>query len=377
MYTLLTGAKENAGDFLIVDRAKKLLKKHRPEHDFLELKRWEPLDAYLNEANRTSAIILCGGPAYQKTFYPGIYPLVENLDRITVPIIPFGLGWKGFPGDNITLQNYTFTSSSMKLLQRIHEENRPTSCRDYLTKQILARNGFNHVTMTGDPVWYDLDFIGKHFVPPSHVNSIILSTPAYHIYYPQSIGLVKVLKNLFPEATIFCTFHHGWNASAYLSPEKALAFRHLREAFEHNGFEAVNLAADLRKMEDLYHHADFHVGYRLHAHLYFLSHRKPSFLLEEDGRARGASETLGLRGIPAWSRRGYLMKYINVPTIRYVHGLIRRILKSEITAEPSAVDEMISYITEEFENGFIRIREAQAVIDRYYEVMVKFLSTLP
>jgi hypothetical protein len=377
MYTLLVGAKENAGDFLIVDRAKKLLKEQRPEHEFLEIRRWEPLDPYLDDVNRTSAIILCGGPAYQKTFYPGIYPLVENLNRIKVPIIPLGLGWKGFPGDETTLENYSFTDSSIALLRKIHEEARVTSCRDYLTKRVLAKHGFNNVMMTGDPAWYELTRIGKSFVSPSNLNSIILSTPAYNIYYPQSIELAKVLKTLFPKATILCTFHHGWNASAYLSPKKALSFQHLKEAFERNGFETITLAADLRRMEDLYRNADLHVGYRLHAHLYFLSHRKPSFLLEEDGRARGASETLGLRGIPAWSRIEYPMKYTKIANIRYVGGLVRRILKSGVIGRPYAIEEMISYIMEEFEDGFIRIRETQSVIDNYYRVMVNFLSSLP
>jgi hypothetical protein len=377
MYTLLVGAKENAGDFLIVDRAKKLLKEHRPEHEFLELRRWESLDPYLDDVNRTSAIILCGGPAYQKTFYPGIYPLVENLNRIKVPLIPLGLGWKGFPGDETNLENYSFTDSSIALLRKIHAEARITSCRDYLTKRVLARHGFNNVMMTGDPAWYDLTHIGKSFVPPSNLNSIILSTPAYNIFYPQSIEVAKALKTLFPEAKVLCTFHHGWNESTYLSREKAISFQHLKEAFERNGFETITLAADLQGMEDLYRNADLHVGYRLHAHLYFLSHRKPSFLLEEDGRARGASETLGLRGIPAWSRSGDPMQYTKIPNIRYVRGLVRRILKSEVVARPYAINEIISYIKEEFEDGFIRFRETQSVIDNYYEVMVNFLRSLP
>jgi hypothetical protein len=100
-------------------------------------------------------------------------------------------------------------------------------------------------------------------------------------------------------------------------------------------------------------------------------------LLEEDGRARGASETLGLRGIPAWSRSGDPMQYTKIPNIRYVRGLVRRILKSEVVARPYAINEIISYIKEEFEDGFIRFRETQSVIDNYYEVMVNFLRSLP
>lgn len=379
MYTLLIGTKENAGDFLIVDRAKKLLNEHRPEHEFLEIRRWEPLNPYLEDVNKTSAIILCGGPAYQTNFYPGIYPLVENLTRINVPIIPFGLGWKGFPGDETTLENYSFTSSSITLLRKIHGEARVTSCRDYLTKRVLAKHGFNNVMMTGDPAWYDLTRIGKSFEPPSDVNSIVISTPANSIYHSQSLELTKALKKLFPKAEFLCTFHHGWKDSRYLLPKMAAGFRHLKEAFESSGFETITIAADLQRMEDLYRAADFHVGYRLHAHLFFLSQRKPSFLLEEDGRGRGVSETIGLRGIRAWSRNGVdaMMKRTKISNIRYARSLIRRALGPEVVAGLHAIEEMISSITEEFENGFIRFHEIGIVLDSYYKVMVNFLYSLP
>ncbi|EAO7496473.1 hypothetical protein AKL48_25425, partial [Salmonella enterica] len=93
MYTLLYGAKKNVGDFLILDRAIKLLKEHKPSEELHLVKRWLPIDEHLEVINKSKAIILCGGPAYQKDFYPGIYPLTKNLIDIKVPIVPFGLGW--------------------------------------------------------------------------------------------------------------------------------------------------------------------------------------------------------------------------------------------------------------------------------------------
>jgi hypothetical protein len=71
------------------------------------------------------------------------------------------------------------------------------------------------------------------------------------------------------------------------------------------------------------------------------------------------------------------MKYTKIANIRYVRGLVWRILKSAVIAGPYAIDEMISYIMEEFEDGFIRIRETGIVLDSYYKVMVKFLDSLP
>lgn len=43
----------------------------------------------------------------------------------------------------------------------------------------------------------------------------------------------------------------------------------------------------------LYRECDLHIGSRLHAHLYFLSLRKPSFLTYVDDRMLGFSQMLG------------------------------------------------------------------------------------
>jgi len=376
-YVLLVGAKHNVGDFLIADRAKKLLQTRDPQTEFLELPRWQPITDSLEQVNSTHALILCGGPAYQPHFYPGIYPLVEDLDRIKVPIIPFGLGWKGFPGDETCLQNYSFTSSSLRLLRKIHEETRWTSCRDYLTKRVLARQGFTNVIMTGDPVWYDLAYIGKSFVPSRDMNTIVFSVPARSIYHRQSIDLAKAVKELLPKAELLCAFHHGWEVSEHVPSDVVAALSQLRGAFDRCGFETISLAGDLRRMESLYGDADLHIGYRLHAHLLFLSQRKPSFLMVEDGRGRGAGEALGSRGIQAWSRSGYEPLIAKLPKVRHVCGPVRKILGVEVTARRCAVEEITCYMQEELENAFPRFRGLGETIDAYHEVMMNFIDSLP
>ncbi|MCR5176340.1 MAG: hypothetical protein K6C05_05760, partial [Anaerovibrio sp.] len=43
-----------------------------------------------------------------------------------------------------------------------------------------------------------------------------------------------------------------------------------------------------------YNDADLHIGFRVHSHIYSLSRRIPSILIEEDLRGYGINETLGL-----------------------------------------------------------------------------------
>ena len=103
MYICLTGAKKNIGDFFITDRAIKLLKYFKPDEEFKILPHWETLEDNLDLVNGSKGIIILGGPGYQPQMYPKIYKLTNPLEKIQVPIIPLGLGWKGFPGDDFTI----------------------------------------------------------------------------------------------------------------------------------------------------------------------------------------------------------------------------------------------------------------------------------
>jgi len=377
-YVLLEGAKKNFGDFLIVDRAKKLLRKYKPGIEFVELPRWKPIDSYLEEVNAAKAIILCGGPAYNPKFYPGIYPLVKDLSSIRIPIIPFGLGWDAFPGDDVSCRYFTFTSSSLRLLQKIHSNCVFSSCRDYPTKRVLSRHGFKNVLMTGDPAWYDLKFIEKEFIPPYKINVIAFSLPQKRIYYKQSLAVVKVLKKLFPKSKLICTFHRGIEADKYTSIREARGLQELKAALEELSLcdEIVNLAYNLSRGMEIYSNCDLHVGYRLHAHILFLSHRKPSFLIEEDGRGRGFSETVGLYGIPASAHTtlGNFLDKGHLPG--KLRGAFNRI-GLVATSRRTVADELQDFISEELENGFLRFRGLGTVFKGYYRFMEQFLESLP
>lgn len=72
-YVILTGSKNNAGDFLIKYRAKLLFSSLRPDRDIIDLNAWEPFDSdRLEVINRSKALILMGGPALQKNMRPKI-----------------------------------------------------------------------------------------------------------------------------------------------------------------------------------------------------------------------------------------------------------------------------------------------------------------
>lgn len=377
-YTLIKMAKKNVGDFLIWERAKELLEKHTKEHDFLVLEGWKSLDNRLAEINKTKAVIICGGPGYQKDFYPRVYPFLEHITKIKIPIIPFGLGWGGRP--MYRPYKFSFNNSSKSILRYIHKKCKATSCRDVITKKILDRYGFKNAIMTGDPAWYDLKSIGRRFERPKNINWIVVTPPARAIFYEQAVTLMKTLKNVFRNAQFFLVFHRGIKSDKYTSRREARYLQKLKREAEKMNYQTVNAAYNTSRIE-FYRKCDLHVGYRVHGHIYFLSIRKPSFLLQEDGRGLGLSKSFGLYDVPARGPEISESVYRIASLSTRVSNALDRVL-SNIAIHPSvlrdAVEILLENIRRERTNEFSSFRNlAKLMDDYYYPVMIEFLKTLP
>ncbi len=289
MITILTGAQKNVGDYLIGSRSRKLLRKF-VDRDIVNLDRFENQDKNIDLINKSRAVFLCGGPAYAKNIYPGIYPLVSNIDSIKVPIIPFGLGWSGRPFGQP--EQFKFDHSSKVFLDKVHAKIEFSSCRDEVTHAVLKQQGYNNVKMTGCPVWYDLDSIGKE-LNAECFERIVFTTPAAPSLIKQNHVLMRELKKQFPKAEVVCSFHRGILPDRYTSIRYGAAYASMALGAKLLGFKVIDTAYGLEKLS-FYKGFDLHVGYRVHAHLDFLSRRKPSVLINEDGRGLGMVRSLKL-----------------------------------------------------------------------------------
>lgn len=374
-YVVLTGAKKNIGDFLITYRCERLLEKIRPDRKLVKLHHWENLQDNLELINKSKGIIIFGGPGYQKNMYPGTYKLVEDLDDIKVPIIPMGMGWKGIPGDNQTLKNYKFTNSARKLLEKMEKSSPALSCRDYYTKKAILNNGFKSALMTGCPVWYDIDSLGKEMNLPNKVKKLVYTPAQDKMFKTQSVEVMKLLKSKFPNAIIYCSFHRGIGEVDKFTPKyDAENTAYLSAEAKKIGLIPVDISYDLKKM-DFYEECDFHVGYRVHGHIYFLSKRKPSILLHEDGRGRGVSEALNVLGVDGFERTilGTFSESVSIPK---VGGALRKLFPP-LKENRLAVEILGRYLDEEIENNFLRFSGVNSVIDNNYKIMESFLKKLP
>jgi hypothetical protein len=280
----LTGAYKNVGDHLIGDRGRTLLK-HFCQQEIIDITRAQIKESDYETFNKSNAVILLGGPAYQEKIYPNVFPI--ELEKISKPVIPMGLGGKFRLDETDT----SFTQDSERFIKSIHTKINYSSVRDEITLKTLSNYGINNVKMTGCPAWYDLEKLQEDFPINKNPKHIILSTPAKITL--KTFELVKYLANKFPNARKTLTMHHGFFPDKGIKGVKrSTTFLAIAAYARMLDYDAVSLEANLPYMKDLYNSCDLHIGYRVHAHLYCLSRRIPSFIINEDSRGVGQAQIL-------------------------------------------------------------------------------------
>ncbi len=374
-YVLLSGAKRNVGDFLITERAVALLRRLRPDRELRVVPAWEPLEPRSEVVRDAKAILIAGGPGFQPAMVPEVYPLAERLDDLPCGVTPLGVGWKGRAGDAYAVRTYAFSERSRAALRWMAERTPALGCRDELTQEVLRRHGIENTALVGCPAWYDLSSLGKDLEPPKTVERVVFTPAQLHALRDQSVEVARRIAEIFPRAQKICSFHRGLDeAGPWMPRADAENNRALAAEVDALGFDVVDVSGDTSKIL-FYDECTLHVGYRVHAHLYFASKRKPSLLVEEDGRGAGASQALGVRGVPAF-RRARLGRQL----LRRLPG---RLAGRESAAlgpyrvdagAPAALDRLLR---EDLDTGFARFARLGSTIDRHFARMQDFLRGLP
>lgn len=301
LYVLIHGARKNAGDFLIRDRAREILQTRWGSPPELELPRWEPLDSHLGTINRSRAVFLAGGPGYGSDFYPQKFALTHRLEDIKVPVIPLGLGWSG--GARESVDNFRFSDSSLRALDWIHERAVLTGVRDEFTLKILRSLNKSGATLTGCPAWYRLPDLEKSFRAPSRYRRIVVSGPGRT--WKEAVSVLDLVASVFPKAEKVLSFHRGVGPGRLTGLREGIRNLILRRAALRRGYRILDMAYSAKGLE-VYQDFDLHIGYRVHAHIDFLSRRKASVLYYEDGRGEALHSTLGGPAVDARRPRSIL-----------------------------------------------------------------------
>lgn len=379
-YVLLTGSKNNAGDFLIKHRAKALFAQERTDRDIVDLNAWEPLDQQkLEQVNSASALILMGGPSLRYEMYPGIYRLTGNLDDIKVPVTLMGVGWKSASGRWQDTYRYPFSDSTMQLLGKAEGSGLPVSVRDYHSLNSLRFNGIRNVMMTGCPAYYDLNALGQTPQMPRQISRVGFSLGVSFVQNAQMEGQMKqqilACREYFSGAELEVLFHHSLEPNATEAAYGRSMSDHLKrhrqfaEWLESNQISYRDISGSARNLIESYSHVDLHVGYRVHAHIFMNSIGKPSLLLSEDGRAKGSQGAIGGMVVDGYDR---LRDSFAAKVCRKITGKPERYIPNR-----HATDEMLYMLDYELRSEGQRTLTANASIQQNYRQMKRYLQLLP
>nr|WP_245000425.1 polysaccharide pyruvyl transferase family protein [Marinobacter daepoensis] len=375
----MTGGKNNAGDFLIKYRAKKLFAEFRPDREIVDLDAWKPFDRKdLELVNNAKALILMGGPALQSHMYPGIYALTDNLDDIKVPITTMGVGWKSISGNWEDTYDYPLSEPTMGLLEKAASSGLPMSVRDFHTLNVLAFKGINNGLMTGCPAYYDLEYIGKEMAFPKEIRKVAFSLGVAFIESPSMEREMKAqileLKQYFKNSEFEVVFHHSLNPDVFLkshgAKKKHNQFHNLfAHWLEEEKIPYVDISGSAESLTNYYSEVDLHIGYRVHAHIYMNSISKMSILIAEDGRGKAVEKVIG----------GLVINGVNY----YCNDLMSKVLKKVFNFydryKPNVrcADDVIAQFDFEVYGNAQRFRASRALVDFNLESMKSYLAKLP
>lgn len=381
-YVILTGSKNNAGDYLIKYRAKRLFSTLRPDRDIIDLNAWEPFDnEKLEIVNGSNALILTGGPSLRKNMYPSIYRMTEDLNDIKVPILTLGIGWKSLTGDWSDTENYPLSPDTLKLINRIEQSGFKSSVRDFHSQNVLRNYGFNSFLMTGCPALYDLNSMGSDVQFPSSIKKVAFSLGVSFVESSSMKQLVKSqilrTRDFFNESEYIVVFHHSLEHSklkeTYGDKQKNFMKQHdeMVKWLEGENISYVDISGSEEGLINLYSSMDVHIGYRVHAHIFMTSISKLSVLLAEDGRGKALHKVIGKSVYFAFNRYG-------------THNLFERGMRKIFNIKldkykPSrtVINDVFKYIDGELVNKGENLRNIRSKVDANFLIMKEYFNQLP
>ncbi len=259
-----------------------------------------------NHINEYDVCIVFSGPIYDNRLLTAqMFPLVKQARQIKIPICFFGCGWYGVSDDDRSVYSYKFSDEAKSFLKYC-EGNRKTifGCRDTVTLSVLKNNGIQNVVMTGCPAWYDLRYIdctsiAEHVHREPKVICVsdpgLTKNPSEQIERAdQAISVIQALRKKYPGADFLFTFNNGIQTKYSTVCNERIA-----DYLGENNIPYFDISGSCQGFSH-YDQADLHVGFRVHSHIYSLSRRIPSVLIEEDARGGGMDETLNLIGVKGY-----------------------------------------------------------------------------
>ena len=282
---VLYGAINNAGDFIIYERGKKLLESFLDDNfDFTYKPRSKPIDGDFD------GLVVLGGPLISRKMHIQSKNILEYIKKIgnDIPIFCIGLGISGENFDSD--KNYFLDCESISFWRYVYETSKLFSVRDKITYNVLKNYGIE-AELTGCPALFNLEKLKRNKVLSKNkkINKIAITIPNLSLTpfsiksFLLSLYFLFTLKRKFNKKELGLFFQHGYDN---------LANKTMQKLANTIGIKTYDISGkSLDSSKELYKY-DVHIGTRLHSHIYFLSSNKASFLFNVDMRTEAFLKTI-------------------------------------------------------------------------------------
>lgn len=295
----------NIGDGFILSTIQKLLYPFKCQ--YLLSSRSELTDDDIDKINLTKAVILAGANQLNDNFSITPNFTLKTLEKIKVPVIPFAIGIHGDPSFNQGMSDLT-----KDLLKEIHQRSRFSSWRCPDTIQYLTTflpDIADQFLMTGCSVMYGDGSLSGTISTPSS-NRVIVTVTERDNFWEREVKTLNFVAKRYPQHQKILSLHQDFvalekqglvasaiskikeNIPLYSSQKLRFTPKSLRNYAKSIGYQ-IFIPQSVEQCFEFYKLAGIHYGSRLHAHLWFLSQGKPSFLTYVDNRCVGFSTSLG------------------------------------------------------------------------------------
>ncbi|WP_018931380.1 polysaccharide pyruvyl transferase family protein [Gracilibacillus lacisalsi] len=350
----------NSGDALITTSLEKILYNLKGNHVNIDI-------VYLKEKPRIAKL----KTNYAAILSPSLRITVEGekvaptyrneyMDfalKHDIPVYVIGAGWKQYPGTKQQSLQLPLAQHEQKLFQLINKNKGLISTRDVYTENVLEKHQVSSVGTTGDLGLFDTDLLNTPPKLPKNISTIAISLPHNFYHFDKCREMARYLIRQYDCPVKICC--HGYADDT---------FQQISQKWPEPSIEIVDLSGGANKL-DFYKDIDLHVGFRLHAHIWFLRNRKPSLLLAEDGRSTGHLETI--------SGLGYSVSPISARVFSEFFPIETDQLKSTFQRE-EPTNAMYQLLEDEITSGFKATKNSLVKIDALWQKKMKpMLDLIP
>ena len=264
----------NVGDLFIQDSVKRIIR--FDAESSVDIDPRKPLgNMEIDRINACDAALIVGTNLWYKTILKeGRWSLSPDiLDRIKVPIIPFGVGTTRHKGDD-----NGFDSLSIDILRRLHDHCEMASVRDQRTQEVMEEIGITNSLLTGCPTLF------RSLKPNWSMNK---GKDTRDIVVTVRKGQRKNVRFLLRELK-----ESGWNPIVAAQQEKDQYFAKRMPLIQ--PATPTLYKYDINPYLQLVESHRGSIGWRLHGNMLHLAHGNPAVFFANCSRAKSFCDTFGL-----------------------------------------------------------------------------------